>query len=502
MTSNPKKVFFLGFFVCIFIKLLDKKILEKKELATKALEGGSFAALIVNFKTIIASIIVITGVITIILQLDSYIIFAALFVIAANGVFSFLEKKHQYNVDEEMTPVNRKISYYIDLSTDHSIAKEIRLFRMKDKLIDRYKSLYNETLKILDKLFRVRRNINCGSSILNYALEICIFLYLGYCILVKSVITISDFTLYGNAVRQFKDSMNGLMSSFVDIDNHGRYLKDYFEFIRIESVFHSGSRTIPDTGKLTIRFENVSYIYPNSTEYALKNINLTITDKSCLSLVGENGSGKTTFVKLLTRLCDPTEGTIYLNDMDIRTLDYDQYQKLFSAVFQDFNLYAFTIRENVTMLDESDNGDEQINDILQYVGLDSRIDKASAGLNTYLYYIYDENGIELSGGEGQKLATARAIYKNSDVLVLDEPTAALDPRSEFEIFSKFRDITKDHMSIYISHRLSSCRFSDAVAVFKNGEIIEYGNHKDLLLKKGAYFELYSMQSQFYNENED
>ncbi len=482
-------------------KLLDAKILEKKELATKALDNGAFTALIVSFKSITASLIVICGMVAILSQVDIFILLITLLLIIVNGMMSYIGKKHKYNTDEEMIPINRKIGYYVGLSTNYSTAKEVRLFNMKDKLLSRYKSLYNDTLNILKKTYNLNRNINSIGTVMNFILEMSIYIYLGYKLLVGRLINIGNFTLYGNAMRQFKDYMSNLLSSFADIDNSGRYLKDYFEFIGITSEFKKSYCQLPELDNMLIRFEHVSFMYPNQDHYALKDINITISKNTCLSLVGENGSGKTTFVKLLTRLCDPTEGNIYLNDINIKDIEYSEYQKIFSVIFQDFNLYAFTIRENITMLSSSISEQEHIIwETIDKVGLKTRFEKELKGIDTYLYYIYDEKGIELSGGEGQKLATARALYKNGDVIILDEPTAALDPRAEFEILSNFNKITKKQTAIYISHRLSSCRFSDAIAVFENGKIVEYGNHNTLIEKKGLYAELYNMQAHFYTDN--
>lgn len=484
-------------------KLLNPKILEKKELATKALENGSFTALIVNFKNIMASLIVVGGVFAIISQVDGWILLISLGVIVMQGWLSYTGKKHQYNADEELVPINRKISYYIDLSTNHSTAKEVRLFHMKEQLLSRYNALYNETLAVLKKVFKMNRHISSAGISMNFLLEVAIYLYLGYTLLVDGLITIGDFTLYGNAIRQFKDSMSNLLASFADIDKNGCYIQDYFEFMEIPSEFKKSHGCLPSLENITIRFDHVSFKYPNHEEYALQDINLTITDKTCLSLVGENGSGKTTFVKLLIRLCDPTEGNIYLNDINIKDIEYAEYQKIFSVIFQDFNLYAFSIRENITMLAPAvKDEDRMVMDVVDKVGLKPRIDKEEKGLDTYLYYVYDENGIELSGGEGQKLATARVLYKNSAIVILDEPTAALDPRAEFEILSNFHKIISNRMAIYISHRLSSCRFSDRVAVFKNGRIVEYGNHDSLMKQKGLYAELYDMQARFYIEKSE
>ncbi len=257
---------------------------------------------------------------------------------------------------------------------------------------------------------------------------------------------------------------------------------------------------VEDTTQIEFTFEDVSFTYPHQNECTLKNINLTIKNKERLSIVGENGAGKTTLVKLLLRLYEPTQGRILLNGIDIREIDYSEYLRLFSTVFQDFKLFAFKILDNITSLDNESGDLSKVNHCLEKAGLLSKINALEEGVETYLIKIYEENGVELSGGEAQKLAIARALYKDAPIVILDETTAALDPKAEYEIYTKFLSLVDDKTAIFISHRLSSTKFCDRIVVLREGEIAEIGSHSELLAQKGYYAELFSMQAQFYLED--
>lgn len=214
-----------------------------------------------------------------------------------------------------------------------------------------------------------------------------------------------------------------------------------------------------------------------------------------LSIVGENGAGKTTFIKLLTRLYDPTDGEIFLDGLNIKDIDYDSYMSVFSTVFQDYKLFAFSLQENVALGLPQDKA--KVESALRRVGFGDRLGRLKNGVDTAVYKNFDAEGFEPSGGESQKIAMARALYKNAPVFVLDEPTAALDPRAEFEIYQHFNELVEGKTTIYISHRLSSTKFCDKIAVFDHGHIVEYGTHDELMKKKGKYAELFKMQAQFY-----
>ena len=247
-----------------------------------------------------------------------------------------------------------------------------------------------------------------------------------------------------------------------------------------------------------LEFKNVSFKYPRSKEFTLKNISIKINEGEKLSVVGLNGAGKTTFIKLLARLYDPTEGEILLNGVNINEYDYDEYMKLLSVVFQDFKLMSFSIKENIALNDFNKVKDEEIEEVLIKSGFGKDLEKLPKGINTPIYKNFDEGGIEFSGGQAQKLAIARAVYKDAPIVILDEPTAALDPKAEYEIYSKFNELIGKKTTIYISHRLSSCRFCDNIAVFQKGKLIQYGTHDELVKDKGNEYEtMYSAQAQYY-----
>jgi ATP-binding cassette subfamily B protein/ATP-binding cassette subfamily C protein len=258
-----------------------------------------------------------------------------------------------------------------------------------------------------------------------------------------------------------------------------------------------GKRLALPDGDYIIEFKNVSFKYAGQNHYALKNVSITIKSGEKLSIVGENGAGKTTFVKLLTRLYDPTEGVILLNGVNIRDIDYEQYQSIMSAVFQDFKLFSFTLKENVALGAAETAYDKEIEDCLIRSGFADKLNRLDNGIYANIYKNFEPDGFEPSGGEGQKIALARALYKDAPVVILDEPTAALDPRAEYEIYQNFNNLVKGKTAVYISHRLSSSRFCDNIAVFKFGEIIEYGSHDELMSESGVYAELFNMQAQFY-----
>ncbi len=277
------------------------------------------------------------------------------------------------------------------------------------------------------------------------------------------------------------------------------FCKQYFDFLDIPDEKYKG--TIPtekrDDNEYEFEFRHVYFKYPDSEDYVLKDVNLKWRIGEKMALVGKNGCGKSTLVKLLCRLYDPTEGEITLNGIDIRKYKYEEYMALFSVVFQDSKLFSFSLAENVAADTEYDA--ERVESCIRRAGLSERLDTMENGIETCLYKDFDDKGVEISGGEMQKLCLARAIYKGSPFIVLDEPTAALDPISEHDIYTKFNGIVGTRTAIYISHRLSSCRFCDEITVMENGRIAERGSHDELLSKGGVYTELWTAQAEYYKD---
>lgn len=245
-----------------------------------------------------------------------------------------------------------------------------------------------------------------------------------------------------------------------------------------------------------VEFKNVTFCYPGSNEPALKDFSMKLKIGEKLAVVGMNGSGKTTMIKLLCRLYDPDKGEILLNGVDIRKFKTDEYRQLFSVVFQDYTLFPFQLAQNVAT--DTEYNTELVKKCLVDSGFGERINNGGMEMETYLYKDFDDTGIEISGGEAQKIAIARAMYKNSPFVLLDEPTAALDPLAEYEIYTNFDKIIGTKTAIYISHRLSSCQFCEKIAVFHKGSLVQYGSHKELLEdKNGKYYEMWNAQAQYY-----
>lgn len=325
-------------------------------------------------------------------------------------------------------------------------------------------------------------------------LIICFYCTLGF-FPVGSVIK------YVGYLGRITGSIVGLFYYISSLENNERFLVPYLEYFDLKNDMYQGSLAVEKRSdkQFMVEFKNVSFRYPGIGEdgsFALKDINLKIKVGERLAVVGENGSGKTTFIKLLCRLYDPSEGEVVMNDFNARKYDYRQYLDLFSVVFQDYNLLAVPLGNNVASAAKWE--EEKAEQLLYKVGFGGRYEKMKEGLATPLYKEFDEEGVELSGGEAQKIALARALYKDAPFIILDEPTAALDPLAEAEIYSKFDEIVEDKTAVYISHRLSSCRFCDKIAVFDHGRIVQVGTHEELLRDRGGkYYELWHAQAQYY-----
>ena len=303
---------------------------------------------------------------------------------------------------------------------------------------------------------------------------------------------------YVSVLTRLGDGIRDLMFMVSDNELYCAHLKKMYDYLDIPNHMYQGSLTVEkrEDNEYYIEFRNVSFKYPRTENYVLHNVNLKFKIGEKLAVVGMNGSGKTTFIKLLCRLYDPTEGEILLNNVDIRKYDYKEYMSIFSVVFQDFKLFSFGLGQNVSA---SFNYNEELaKKCLEKAGFYERLQSMKKGLETSIYKDLDEEGVEISGGEAQKIALARALYKNAPFIILDEPTAALDPIAEYEVYSKFNEIVQDKTAIYISHRLSSCRFCDVIAVFDGGQIVQRGVHDRLLQDThGKYYELWNAQAQYY-----
>lgn len=303
---------------------------------------------------------------------------------------------------------------------------------------------------------------------------------------------------YVVVLSRLGDGLQELMYILSDNEVYCIHLQKLFEYLDIPNNMYQGSLTVEkrDDNEYYVEFRDVSFKYPNTDAYALRHVSLKFKVGEKLAVVGRNGSGKTTFIKLMCRLYDPTEGEILLNGVNIQKYDYEEYMSIFSVVFQDFCLFSFSLGQNVAASATYDSN--KVMECLKKSGFGERLKSMSNDMETCLYKDFDTDGVEISGGEAQKIALARTLYKDAPFIILDEPTAALDPISEYEVYSKFNEIAGDKTAIYISHRLVSCRFCDKIVVFHKGEVIQKGTHEQLLAdNNGKYYELWNAQSKYY-----
>ncbi len=385
---------------------------------------------------------------------------------------------------------NATFHYYYEYI--NGAGKDIRLFNQQKTVMSLLKARSMAWLPIQSKMTSETAAITSSANVF---ISGCVYVLIGLRAL-AGMYTVGQVAQYVGAVTAFTSSLTLVVSRGAMIWENNAYLPLLYRFLDLPDNKYKGSLTVEKRldNEYEIEFRNVSFIYPGAKEYALRGLNLKFHIGQKLAVVGMNGSGKTTMIKLLCRLYDPTEGEVTLNGIDIRKYDYHEYMSIFSVVFQDFRLFAFPLGQNVAADVCYDN--ERVADCLSKVGLNS----PHLTSNTVLYKDFDEGGVEVSGGEAQKIVLARALYKNAPFIVLDEPTAALDPIAEFEIYSRFNEIVGDKTAIYISHRLSSCRFCDDIAVFHEGELVQRGSHDVLIADEGGkYYELWNAQAQYYNE---
>ena len=427
------------------------------------------------------------------------IIFAMVAVVISVNYFS---TKKQNKITSDMygnyAPLNGLFNFYSDFCFSYNTGKDTRLYSIEEFVANEQNKLNMLSNNISITSAKISLKYLLFKDILTDALRISTYIFVILACVAGSV-SIGSITKYVSCIVMVIGAFSGIISSMQTLVENNKYLERYFKFLDIPSKMYHGTISVEkrDDNEYYIEFKNVSFKYPSTDTYALKNLNLKFNIGQRMAVVGMNGSGKTTMIKLLCRLYDPTEGIITLNGIDIKKYNYDEYMAIFSVVFQDFKLFSFTLSQNVAASVDYDG--EKVAQMLKKSGFDSRLENMPKGIETYLYKDFEEDGVEISGGEAQKIALARALYKDAPFIVLDEPTAALDPIAEFEIYSKFNEIVGDKTAIYISHRLSSCRFCDDIAVFHEGELIQRGSHDTLIADEtGKYYELWNAQAQYYS----
>lgn len=502
--------------------VLDYQILEKtgtldfieKAEASSRTNGGitsycyNISRIIYHIISIIYASVILASLFTSHVNKDSVMEFTNsshtspfVIIITAAAIFiRFLIHKKanqmRYDAFEENITSNRRYGAYFNFLYNYKTGKQERIYNMRDMILNGARQEAGNLIKLTKKMVSKGLFLSASTEVLMNLLLFIFYIYTGGKTADGSVST-GGIVLYAGTLAALSNSLSDISGIFNELHIMGQYIGNYISFLSLENEKYEG--TIPVEKRLDndyeLEFKNVSFHYPDSTEMVLKNITAKIKVGRKMAIAGRNGSGKSTFIKLLLRLYDPSEGEILLNGVDIRKYDYDEYRQIFGVVFQDFQLFSLPIAQNVAASTQYDR--ERVLHVLGQAGMAERVQAMEKGIETVIYKQEDE-GVEISGGEAQKIAIARALYRNAPVVIMDEPTAALDPASELEIYGRFDEMTSQKTAIYISHRMSSCRFCENILVFDNGNISEMGSHEKLLAKGGLYKSLWDAQAQYYS----
>lgn len=475
---------------------------ERATLALALSANNNFVSLLDGISKLVSNCIVLTTVILIVIQFDMLLIFIAFIVVAIQCVLYFRNTKVNMEIDQDSSIANRCIRFLEPLFTKPKIKKDIDIYQISDFLLEKHKFFINSWMNI----FIRRTKVNSIHGVLNttasFAYQLFAYILLGLKVFTREI-SVGSFTMGINSLNSFMSATNGIVQSIIDVRLKISFINKYDTFLKIPNQYDKHVKCNLegiDLKNISIEFENVSFKYPGSTSYVLKNVDLKISGQERIAIVGGNGAGKTTFIMLLTRMYAPTEGRILINGVDIKEIDRDSYMSLFSVVHQDFLMLPFSIFENIIFKQELDcDTQTKIMDLLKQCGLQERIEAMYQGLNTPITKEIDARGVDMSGGEVQKIAIVRALYKDAPIVILDEPTSALDPIAEYDIYQQFAQMTHHKTAIYISHRIASTRFCDRIIVFDKGSVVEEGTFDELILKQGLYYDFYQKQAQYFEE---
>lgn len=493
MTTGHYTRFFLDM---DYARLEDGDVRNLQETVVGNVHANNVAE---NLRNVAADLLRLAGYAYLVFRLHPLVLLAVLAVAAANNCLGLLREKKSYAFQPERSGFARKFDYLFGTMGDFDFAKEVRINQASFWLTEKFSEVLDSYISRLKKY----RNGLLWIGILEAAAAgVQMSAMYGYAVhqAVAGNITIGDFSVFAGAILGLAAAFGGAAGGLSHMIYLSKYAEDYKAYVETAKPSHlaKGLSGIPEkSGGHTIEFRDVSFRYPHTDRDVLSHVSLVVHDKEKLAVVGANGAGKTTFIKLLCRLYEPTQGKILYNGTDISTIRYADYVGMLSVVFQDFRLLAFSMGENIVLDRECRRG--QVLEAVRRAGLEEKLDSLPKGLDTSVGKDFDEEGVEFSGGEGQKLATARAYYKNAPIVILDEPTAALDPVSEHAVYQRFHEIMEGKTAIFISHRLASTRFCGKIAVFSQGRIAEYGTHEQLMEQNGLYCEMFQKQAEYYKE---
>ena len=479
--------------------------LDLKERAVFALTNqGAITNLVIMISDTISKGVTLAGLLVIMATLGPFMI---LVLAAGIGIMLLLYKSMSTAMVEVMSqiiPINRKYGYYMELETEKQHQKDIRLYNMSGMIADKVMEFSEDVCDMFDVMLKKQGRVLGGMNIVNDAIAAISYGYVGLRTISDRFggrISIGSLTMYVTSAINFTSNVLSFGTSIINMLQNLSFLEPYMEFMAIKEETREEGKIKFEEKIETLEFNNVTFTYPKAEKPVLKNVSFSIRRGEKISIVGLNGAGKSTLVKLICRMYKADSGEIKINGKSIYDYDYGSYMKGISAVFQDYRLFNFTIGENISCQDRNaDNA--KINRLIEEVGLGEKIASLKEGINSRFGKEYDKNGIEMSGGEGQKVAIARALYKESSMVILDEPASALDPISEAEIYEKFNSLVEDKTAIYISHRMSSSVFCDRILIIDGGCVADFDTHEHLMKKTDSlYYKLFHSQAENYKLEE-
>lgn len=485
--------------------LEDPKFRDYFETSLIALESDNrgFEAVLDNFMRIGPLFVTILS-LSVLLSLFNPLVVVACICSAFITIFTNkMYGKYVAKRKEERAKTYRQKDYFSRIAYDFSYGKEIRVNNLQNKLSEDYKNRSLSFIKVIKDMENKKFALGL-LELLFVLLQDGISYYLVIRAYFMGNATLGEVSFYVGAIITLSTSLRALTDLSSTLIKNAEYTKNYFGFIDDNKYFSKNGSKIafnPEE-KIEVEFKNVSFKYPNTDNYILKNFNFKIKKGEKLALVGLNGAGKTTIVKLITGLYYANEGEILINGVNILDFDKNEYEKMFFAVYQEVNIYAATIIENVIGTDQTEEARQKGTECLKKVGLEKKINSLLNQYDTELLKVVEDGGVELSGGENQKIAIARALYKNGNMVILDEPTSALDALAEAEIYESFNSLTANKTSLFISHRLSSTKFCDKIALFSKEGLKEYGTHEELMALEGEYYHMFQTQGKYYKEGSE
>ena len=479
---------------------------EKLENANR--EAGNRPIQIISSTfDIVAKIISLVGYVVILITAPGMWWMAPVMMVLAvpTAVVNFVYRRKHFAYMRNRSKERRQMNYYSGLMVNKDMVKEVRMFDLGDRFIERYNHVFDGYYRGLRRLV-VRENLwHLGLSLLSVGANLLFFVLIANQVFQREIM-IGDFSLYTGALTSIAGTVSSLITVSATVYEGTLFVDNLISFLKVKPTVKPVATppvSVAFGQPHTIEFEHVSFAYPGCDNMVLKDLNLTLRPGETAVLVGLNGAGKTTFLKLLTRLYDPTEGVIRLDGRDIREYDVKELYRLFGIIFQDFGKYAESVTDNVAFGDVHRTvHSQEIKSAARQANADEFIQKLPLGYDTPLQRIFETEGVELSVGQWQKLSVARAFYSGADILILDEPTASLDPLAEQEIFSQFDELRRDKTTIFVSHRLSSATMATKILVLEDGRLVEEGTHRDLMAAEGRYHKLFTTQADRYREKKE